>query len=95
MDWHLTDAIGQSDVYMYSFDESLIEVTKSSEMDLCLKFWKADSNQVQSWYFMSSFLGRTRHLDLLAYFRDLNIRSKFIKTLPDICGWTKQEFKVS
>ena len=95
MDWHLIDAIGQSDVYMYSFDESLIEVTKSSEMDLCLKFWKADSNQVQSWYFMSSFLGRTRHLDLLAYFRDLNIRSKFIKTLPDICEWTKQEFKVS
>ena len=48
MDWHLIDAIGQSDVYMYSFDESLIEVTQSSEMNLCVKFWKADSNQVQS-----------------------------------------------
>ena len=32
------DAIGQSDVNMYSFDESLIEVTRSSEIDLCVKF---------------------------------------------------------
>ena len=44
----LVDAIGRSDVHMYSFDESLNEVTQSSEMDLYVKFWNADSNQVQS-----------------------------------------------
>ena len=50
---------------MYSFDESLNEVTQSSEI------WNADSNQVQSRYFGSSFRGHTRHLDLLTHFRDL------------------------
>ena len=64
------NAIGRSDVYMYSFDESLNELTQSSGMDLYVRFWNADSNQVQSRYFGSSFLGHTRHLDLLTYFRD-------------------------
>ena len=67
----LFDSIGRSDVYTYSFYESLNEVTQSSETDLHVTFWKADSNQVQSRHFGSSFLGHTRHLDLLIQLRDL------------------------
>ena len=67
----LVDAIGRSDVCKCSFDESLNKVTQSSEMDLYVRFWNADSNQVQSRYFGSSFLGHTTHLDLLTHFRDL------------------------
>ena len=55
----------------YSFDESLNEVTEPSEMGRYVRFWNADSNQVQSRYFGSIFLGHTRHLDLLTHFRDL------------------------
>ena len=40
-------------------------------MDLYVRFWNGDSDQVQSRYFGSSFLGHTRHLDLLTHFRDL------------------------
>ena len=59
----LADAIGRSDLYTHSFDESLNEVTQSSEMDLFVRYWNADSNQVQSRYFGSSFFGQTRPLD--------------------------------
>ena len=61
----LNDAIGRSDVYTYLFDESLNEVTQSSEMDRHVRLWNADSSQVQFRYFSSSFLGHTGHLDLL------------------------------
>ena len=67
----LVGAIGRSDVYTYLFDKSLNEVAKSSEMNLFVRFWNADSNQVQSRYLGSTFLGHTTHLDLLTHSRDL------------------------
>ena len=40
-------------------------------MELYVRFWNADSHQVPSRHFGSSFLGHRRHLNLLAHFRDL------------------------
>ena len=67
----LVDAIGWADVCTYSFEESLNEVTQSSEMDLYVRFWNADSNQAQSRYFVSSLVIQQSHMDFLAHFRDL------------------------
>ena len=45
----LVDLIGRSDVYTYSFDESLNEIKESSEMDLYFRFWNADFQFQISW----------------------------------------------
>ena len=59
----LVDSISRSDVYTYSFDESLNEMKESSEMELYFRFGMLT--------FSSRFLGHTRHLDLLTHFRGL------------------------
>ena len=47
----LVDSIGRSDVYTYSFDESLNEIKELSEMDLYFRFWNADFQFQISWLY--------------------------------------------
>ena len=54
-----------------SFDESLNEVTQTSEMDLYVRFWDVNANRVKNRYFGSSFLGHTTSKDLLTHFNDV------------------------
>ena len=60
-----------SEIHVYSFDESLNEVTQTSEMDLYIRFWDVNRNCVNVRYFGSSFLGHTTHKDLLTHFNDI------------------------
>ena len=57
----LNDNLKLSDIHVYSFDESLNDVTQTSEMDLYLRCWDDGS----------SFLGHATHQDLLAHFTDV------------------------
>ena len=51
--------------FVISFDESLNEVTQTSEMDICLQFWNKENNQVEDSYWNSTFLEHTNHEHIL------------------------------
>ena len=61
----------KSDVHLYSFEESLNDVTQTCEMDLYVRFWESVSNRVKTRYFGSSFLGHTTLQDLCSHFIDV------------------------
>ena len=42
--------------FFLSFDESLNEVTQISEMDIFLRFWNKENNQVEDRYWDPKFL---------------------------------------
>ena len=47
----LTDDLEKSDIHVFSFDESLNDVTQTSEMDLYVRYWDVNASQVKSRYF--------------------------------------------
>ena len=67
----LNDTLNLSDIHVYSFDESLNDVTQTSEIDLYLRYWDINDNHVKVRYYGSSFLGHATHQDLLAHFTDV------------------------
>ena len=60
----LRDDVRKSDWYVVSFDESMNDITQTSEMDICLRFWNDETNKVEDRYWDSEFLGHTTHQDL-------------------------------
>ena len=46
----LLDSLKKSDIYVYSFDESLNYVTQTCEMDLYIRYWDIIDNQVSVRY---------------------------------------------
>ena len=64
----------KSEVYVYSFDESLNSVIQTTEMDLYIGYLGKTENVVKGRYCGSSFLGHGRHNDILNHFTSL-IRS--------------------
>ena len=57
--------IEKSDMFSFSFDESLNEATQTSEMDLYIRFWDVNLNKDNVRYFGSTFLGHGTHEDLV------------------------------
>ena len=56
---------------MYSFDESLNDVTQTTEMDLHVRYWDPIENRVKVRYYDSTFLGHGTHTDLLNHFKSI------------------------
>ena len=56
---------------MYSFDESLNDVTQTTEMDLHVRYWDLIESRVKVRYYDSTFLGRGTHTDLLNHFKSI------------------------
>ena len=54
---------------MYSFDESLNDVTQTTEMELHVRYWDPIENRVKVRYYDSTFLGHGTHTDLLNHFK--------------------------
>ena len=75
----LLDDINASDINVYSFDESLNDVTQTSEMDLIVRYWDVNRSQVKSRYLGSSFLGHATHIDLLRHFNKVTEELSFSK----------------
>ena len=67
----LTDDLEKSDIHVFSFDESLNDVTQTSEMDLYVRYWDMNASQVKSRYYGSSFLGHATHKGLLKHFGEI------------------------
>ena len=67
----LIDNLEKSDIHVFSFDESLNDVTQTSEMDLYVRYWDVNASQVMYRYYGSSFLGHAMHKDLLKHFGEI------------------------
>ena len=72
----LLSSIDTSDIHVYSFDESLNEVTQTCEINLYVRYWDVACSQVKMRYFGSSFMGHGTYTDILQHFdevtKDLN-----------------------
>ena len=53
---------------VWQFDESHNSVIKKSQMDLHVRFWDSNVNQVKTRYYNSEFLGKAAAADILAKF---------------------------
>ena len=67
----LKSSIDRSDIFSFSFDESLNEATQTSKMDLYVRFWDVSENKVNVHYYGSSFHGHGTHQKLLSHFNDI------------------------
>ena len=67
----LRDDVRKSDWYVVSFDESMNDITQTSEMDICLRFWNDETNNVEDRYWDSEFLGHTTNQDLHDSLQDI------------------------
>ena len=72
--------------FVVSFDESLNEAKQTSEMDICLRFWNKENNQVEESYWDSKCLEKTNHEHILnCVHEDLKVfdMAKMIQLLMD------------
>ena len=67
----LKDKLNKSEVMVYSFDESLNEITQTCEMDLIIRYWNNYAQKVDVRYWGSSFFGHATHQDLLKQFNKI------------------------
>ena len=56
----LIDALGKSEIHVYSFDESLHGSTQTGEMNLYVRYWDNLDKLVKVRYDGSSFLGHCK-----------------------------------
>ena len=52
------------------FDESLDKVTQTCQMDLNVRYWDSVDHRVKVRYWDSTFLGHSKHTDLLTHYND-------------------------
>ena len=67
----LIDDLEKSDFHVFSFDESLNDVTQTSDMELYVRYWDVNASQVKSQYYGLSFLGHATYKDLLQHFGEI------------------------
>lgn len=74
----LKQKINQCDCFVVCFDESLNKYSQKQQMDIAVRFWCADKNEVATHYYSSAFLGHTTSRDLIQAFKielkDLNLK---------------------
>ena len=61
----------KADFLVYSFDESLNDVTQAIEMGLHVRYWDPIENRVKVRYYNTTFLRHGTHTDLLNYFKSI------------------------
>ena len=61
----LMEEVKKSSYYVLSFDECMNKVTQTSEMDVLVRYFDESLKQVKTRYLTSSFLGHSKHTDLL------------------------------
>lgn len=66
----LSEKLNECDFFVVGFDESLNKVAQKQQMDINMRFWNEDTQEVCTRYLTSVFLGRTRASDLLQGFKD-------------------------
>ena len=59
----LVNKIQQCEHIVVGFDESLNKVAQRQQMDLNVRFWNNETNEVETRYLTSEFLGRSSAMD--------------------------------
>jgi len=57
-------------------------------MDIAIRFWCTDKNEVATHYYSSAFLGHTTSEDLIQAFK-VELKDKFEKITSSFNGWSK------
>ena len=63
--------VGQSDLLVLSFNESLNDITQTGEMVVMVRFRDTTESIVKSRYLGSSFFGHGRNDDILTHFDEI------------------------
>ncbi|KAG8171120.1 hypothetical protein JTE90_015572 [Oedothorax gibbosus] len=66
----LRETLLQCDMFAVGFDESLNKVSQNQQMDLVVRFWHPDKNEVCTRYLTSVFLGKSAVTDILIAFQN-------------------------
>lgn len=66
----LRQNLNSCEFFTVGFDESLNKIVKRQQMDINVRFWDDEKNEVVTRYLTSCFLGRSRASDLLAAFKE-------------------------
>lgn len=66
----LMESIASCDHFVIGFDESLNKVCQETQIDINIRFWSTEKNEVCTRYLTSAFLRRTRASDLLLSFKE-------------------------
>ena len=72
----LIEALGKSEIYVYSFAESLNDHSQTSEMDLFVRYWDHLDKFVKVRCYGSSFLGHFKANDLSKHSNELTKKLK-------------------
>lgn len=65
----------QCPAYVACFDEALNKISQRGQMDIVIRYWSSDANQVATRYVSSVFLGHCTAIDL---------KNKFIEGLSGL-----------
>lgn len=66
----LREILLQCDMFAVGFDESLNKVSQNQQMDLVVRFWHPDKNEVCTRYLASVFLDKAAATDILVAFQN-------------------------
>ena len=61
--------VKKEEAYVLMFDESLNSVCQSKQMDIHIRSWNQDKEEVESHYYISVFMGHGTADDILSHFR--------------------------
>ena len=64
--------LNKSDIFVFSFDESLNQVTQICEMDVYLRLWNVTELKVNVRFIGSTFCGYRTHQNLLKHFHEVS-----------------------
>ena len=64
----LQTILEKSEILSFSFDESLNEITQTSKIDLFVRFWDDTDKFIKVRYYGFTFLGQSRHTNILNHF---------------------------
>lgn len=74
----LKQRINHCDYFVVCFDESLNKCSQKQQMDIAIRFWCTDKNEVVTHYYSSAFLGHSTSQDLVQAFKkelkELNLK---------------------
>lgn len=74
----LKQRLNHCDCFVICFDESLNKYSQKQQMDIAIRFWCTDKNEVATHFYSSAFLGHSTSQDLIQAFKtelkDLNLK---------------------
>ncbi|XP_048512809.1 uncharacterized protein LOC125501482 [Athalia rosae] len=79
----LESLVKKCDILVVGFDESLNKISEKEQMDIAIRFWDVEKNEVSTRYLTSLFLGHTTAQDLMDAFTN-NLPKDLLKKILQV-----------